>query len=78
MLRPARSQRPFDVGPALTPWSSMTGISAKSGSVVPSMMTASVMMGRGLAGAILCGPAPAMLNAIVSRVPARALASRMA
>ena len=47
------------------PRSSITGTPAKSGSLVPLMTTASVMLGSTALKLMVCGPAPAMLKLIV-------------
>ena len=77
VLLPAVIDSPFTCAPAFVPSSSIIGVPAKSGSLVPSIITGSVIVGRALPGLMVCGPAPAMLKLIVS-VPARALASSMA
>jgi hypothetical protein len=50
--------------------SSTTGVPAKSGSLLPSMITASVRVGSAEASAIEWGPLPAMLNRMRSAPPA--------
>src|SRR5437773_6288123 len=76
VLLPAVILIPF-VGPALAPFSSMIGLPANPGWVVPSMVTGSVIVGRKNASIIVCTPAPGMLKTIVS-APGLALASRIA
>ena len=81
---PLPSTRPWVVSaavPAAAPLSSITGAPAKSGSLVPSMITASVMAGNTEASAIEWGPLPAMLNRMRSAPPeplAVLLAARIA
>ena len=55
-------RRPLAPAPAAAPFSSITGVPAKSGSVVASMITASVMVGSAESRLMVCGPAPAMLK----------------
>ena len=59
------------------PLSSMTGVPAKPGCVVPSIVTGSVIVGSVLMRLIVNGPAPGMLKEIKS-APGVSLASRMA
>ena len=69
------SVKPFPATPF--PLSITTGVPAKSGSVEASMITVPVIVGSAEATVIVCGPAPAMLNEIVS-VPPIAFASMIA
>ncbi len=69
--------RPLAVDPAFAPFSSMSTAPANSGWVVPSMVTASVIVGSGVAGVMVCAPAPGIAKLIRSS-PARPFASRMA
>ena len=73
-------REPVGSRPAPVPFNSISGVPAKSGSVVPSMITAPVIVGRALVSEMVWPPATsgaAMLKVIVS-VPAKALASRIA
>src|SRR5436305_10496624 len=76
VLLPASICRPLAFAPALVPFNSMIGFPAKPGCVVPSMMTGSVIAGRGEGGRIVCAPAP-ILKLIVS-VPTVLLAVMIA
>ena len=77
VLPPPMMVRPFAPAPALTPFNWISGVPLNPGCVQPSMMTGSVIVGRALAGAIVCAPTPAMLNTILSR-PELALANAIA
>ena len=65
------------LGPALVPFSSITGEPVKPGCVVPSMVTAPVIVGRAESGDMVCTPEPGMLKVIVS-VPVISFASSIA
>src|SRR5947208_2001696 len=69
--------RPLAPAPADIPRSLMTGVPAKSGADQPSMVTASVIVGRADSGWIVWGPAPGMLN-VTTSAPAAELAWVMA
>ena len=77
---PASRTSPLEA-PAPLPFSSITGVLVKLGSLVPSMTRAPVMVGRPPAPTLMvCGPAPAMLKKMRSAPPTLAVlfAARMA
>ena len=77
MLLPAVIVSPSTPAPAPRPFSSMSGVPANPGSVVPSIVTGSVTGGSGDAGAIVWAPPPGMLKVIRS-APRWALAALIA
>ena len=66
---PAPSSRPLTPEPAAVPDSWMIGVPAKPGWVVPSMSTASVIVGRADVALMTYGPPPGMLKVIRSGWP---------
>ena len=75
-LEPAVMCSPLAPVPAAAPFSSMSGLPAKPGCVVPSIVTGSVIAGRAEARAIVFEPDP-IENRIVS-APGEALAALIA
>src|SRR2546428_9164302 len=74
---PALITKPCTVPEARDPFSSIIGVPAKPGCVVPSIITGRVIVGRAEVGLIVNGPGPGRLNTIVL-VPPPALESRIA
>ena len=69
--------RPATTG-TFAPLSSMIGVPAKPGCVVPSMTTGWLIDGSPVSGAIVRTPVPGMLNEMRSTSPVSAFESRMA
>ena len=76
-LNPPVIVSPLTPAPALAPLRTMTGVPAKPGCVVPLIKTGSLTVGNAAAGVIVCGPAPGMLNVMLS-TPAALFALRIA
>src|SRR4028118_614716 len=66
VLLPAATVKPFTPAPALMPLSSIIGVPAYPGWVVPSIMTDWVMVGKAEEGAIVWAPPFPILKRIVS------------
>ena len=77
MVPPALTSSPATPWPAPAPSSSMSGVPAYPGWVVPSIVTGSVISGRADAGEMVWTPAPGIANTMMS-APGFALASRIA
>jgi len=69
VLPPAVIDSPLVPGPAKAPDRTTMGISTKSGSVDPSIITGSLTVGRAVAGSMVWGPGPAISNWIRSGPP---------
>ena len=77
VLPPPVMVKPFTATPAPAPFSWMSGVPLNPGCVQPSMMTASVIVGRAVSGVIVCVPVPTMLKLMRSS-PRVALANVIA
>ena len=78
VLPPPIIVSPLTAAPAPAPFNSMSGVAVNPGCVVPSMMTASRIVGSPpTPGAMVCTPAPEMLKLMASR-PAELFASIIA
>ena len=68
VLLPAVMNSPFAPAPAPVPLSTTTGLAlaTKSGSLVPSMISALLIVGNAESRLMVCGPLPSMSNTILS------------